>query len=254
MYVILCNWSQQNKNRTPEYYQACFVSSQGYLWPLINYVSPNFGQLVFGSSVFPNNAWLLMRLFLKSYNTDGKRNHMYKDFKVFNGKNIVIVIYVNTKSWIFFLNMKFCKINKWKLITVSDNVVLSTKFTLDGAICDDAYLNIIWFTSLKHLLGQAMYIVMFAYMFFYFFYHCHSICIYGCSECKYKVYWIYIFNWWLSGLTEQFLSTIRPLIDKSDVWVAYRPNTSVPILHVYPILSSPGSIVSSLTKDIYCNK
>lgn len=31
-------------------------------------------------------------------NTDGKRNHMYKDFKVFNGKNIVIVIYVNTKS------------------------------------------------------------------------------------------------------------------------------------------------------------
>lgn len=105
-----------------------------------------------------------MRLFLKSYNTDGKRNHMYKDFKVFNGKNIVIVIYVNTKSWIFFLNMKFCKINKWKLITVSDNVVLSTKFTL-GAICDDAYLNIIWFTSQKHLLGQPIYIVMFAYMF-----------------------------------------------------------------------------------------
>lgn len=35
-------------------------------------------------------------------NTDGKRNHMYKDFKVFNGKNMVIVIYVKTKSWIFF--------------------------------------------------------------------------------------------------------------------------------------------------------
>lgn len=35
-------------------------------------------------------------------NTDGKRNHMYKDFKVFNGKNMVIVIYVNTKSGIFF--------------------------------------------------------------------------------------------------------------------------------------------------------
>lgn len=92
------------------------------------------------------------------------------------------------------------------------------------------------------------------HVFLLFLPHFHSICIYGCSECKYKVYWIYIFNWWLSGLTEQFLSTIRPLIDKSDVWVAYRPNTSVPILHVYPIVSSPGSIVSSLTKDIYCNK
>lgn len=30
-------------------------------------------------------------------NIDGKRNYMYKDFKVFNGKNIVIVIYVNIK-------------------------------------------------------------------------------------------------------------------------------------------------------------
>lgn len=34
-------------------------------------------------------------------NIDGKRNYMYKDFKVFNGKNIVNVIYVNIKFWIF---------------------------------------------------------------------------------------------------------------------------------------------------------